>query len=162
MLSRLEGDGTLTLQRVDLAAITRQAVAALAPAALDKAQRIELDAPAPCWVSGDEALLGALVRNLVDNAIRYSPREAAVHVRVDVQGAAVMLAVHDSGPGLAELDRERLGQRFFRVLGTDASGSGLGWSIVQRIAATHGATVAVGRSAAWGGLSVQLGFPATA
>jgi len=162
MLSRLEGNGTLAPQRVDLAAITRQAVAALAPSALDKAQRIELDAPAPCWVSGDEALLGALVRNLVDNAIRYSPREAAVHVRVGVQGAAVLLAVDDSGPGLADADRERLGQRFFRVLGTDAPGSGLGWSIVRRIAATHGATVAVGRSAAWGGLSVQLRFDGAA
>lgn len=66
----------------------------------------------------------------------------------------------DSGPGLAEADRARLGERFFRVLGSSASGSGLGWSIVRRIADTQGAAVQVGRSATLGGLGVTVQWPA--
>ena len=67
-----------------------------------------------------------------------------------------MLSVEDSGPGLADADAQRVGERFFRVLGSGQSGSGLGWSIVRRIAAAHGASVRVGRSADLGGLAVDL------
>ena len=67
-----------------------------------------------------------------------------------------MLSVEDSGPGLADADAQRVGERFFRVLGSGQSGSGLGWSIVRRIAAAHGASVRVGRSAGLGGLAVDL------
>jgi two-component system, OmpR family, sensor histidine kinase QseC len=73
-----------------------------------------------------------------------------------------MLSVEDSGPGLAETDRERLGERFFRVVGSSESGSGLGWSIVRRIAAVHGMNLDVERSAALGGLAVHLRCPAGA
>jgi two-component system sensor histidine kinase QseC len=66
--------------------------------------------------------------------------------------------VEDSGPGLDEAQMARLGERFFRVLGTGEAGSGLGWSIVQRIAAAHGATVVTGHSVL-GGLSVTVTFP---
>ncbi len=72
------------------------------------------------------------------------------------------LQVDDSGPGLSDDDLARLGERFFRVLGSGQDGSGLGWSIVRRIAAAQGATVAVGRSAALGGLSVTVAWPAAA
>jgi two-component system sensor histidine kinase QseC len=67
--------------------------------------------------------------------------------------------VEDSGPGLDEAQRARLGERFFRVLGSGASGSGLGWSIVRRIAAAHGARVEVARSDALGGLAVRVDWP---
>lgn len=161
MLSRLEaGTATPNPQRVDLVATTRQVMASIAPVALARGQTLELDAPGPCPVLGDETLLAALVRNLVDNAIRYSPRGATVQIALRSDGGGVTLAVDDSGPGLAEAELARLGERFFRVLGTEASGSGLGWSIVRRIAESHGATLSVMRSAALGGLAVRVRFAA--
>lgn len=70
------------------------------------------------------------MRNLLDNAVRYSPPAAQTKVTVQRQGGQVVLSVQDSGPGLAEADQQRLGERFFRVPGNPQSGSGLGWSIV--------------------------------
>jgi two-component system sensor histidine kinase QseC len=100
------------------------------------------------------------VRNLVDNALRYSPDGARVQVEVALREGRTVLRVQDSGPGLDDAERVRLGERFFRVLGTHASGSGLGWSIVRRIAQAQGATITVGRSEAFGGLDVAVSWPA--
>jgi two-component system sensor histidine kinase QseC len=75
------------------------------------------------------------------------------------RGGQVLLTVEDSGAGMSEADSRRLGERFFRVLGSDEAGSGLGWSIVKRIAAASGAAVRVARSSALGGLSVEVGWP---
>ena len=157
-LSRLESGAAPALGDVELGAVVRQGVAELAPQALAKGQRIEVVANEPCVVNGDTLLLAVLVRNLVDNAIRYSPPQAQVRVVVAHADGGVRLAVDDSGPGMSESDRERLGERFFRVVGSGESGSGLGWSIAQRIARAHGATVRVERSGALGGLSVEVGF----
>ena len=99
------------------------------------------------------------MRNLVDNAIRYSPAGATVKVAVAGNAQRPQLTVEDSGPGLSEQDAKRLGERFFRVLGSGQSGSGLGWSIVRRIAGVHGAEVRVGRSRALGGLEVMVQWP---
>lgn len=159
-LARLEAEGPVARARVDLAAAARRVAADLAPAALAKDQAFELDAEAPCPVEGNETLLAVLLRNLVDNAVRYSPAGAAVHVALTTHPPR--LVVEDGGPGLEDADRARLGERFFRVLGQPAPGSGLGWSIVRRIATAHGATVAVGRSARLGGLAVTVTWPTAA
>jgi two-component system sensor histidine kinase QseC len=159
-LSRLEARAEGAFAHVDVSALVRQTVAELAPHAIDKQQAIEVDAPLPNWVMGNATLLGVLVRNLVDNAIRYAPRGAAVQVAVAPHEGGVRLRVQDSGPGMSEADMQRIGERFFRVMGTGESGSGLGWSIVQRIAAVHGARVMVMRSASLGGLSVAVQWPA--
>ncbi|MFO1329651.1 MAG: ATP-binding protein [Rubrivivax sp.] len=156
MLARLEGRAAMERAPLDLAALARRVAAELAPGALDRGQVLELEADAAVALSGNEPLLAALLRNLIDNALRYSPDGATV--RVTVQAAPPRLRIEDSGPGLADADRARLGERFFRAAGATATGSGLGWSIVQRIAAAHGAHVEVGRSAALGGLAVALGF----
>jgi two-component system sensor histidine kinase QseC len=100
-----------------------------------------------------------LVRNLVDNAIRYSPQGARVRIAVTLRHAVVELLVEDSGPGLTDAQIARLGERFFRVLGSGASGSGLGWSIVRRIAAVQHAEATIGRSAALGGLAISIRWP---
>ena len=159
-LARLEADTKPSTQVVDLAAIARDVVAAAAPRSLARRQDLELDAPAACGVRGDATLLAVLVRNLVDNAVRYSPDGARVRVGVRRAGARVELAVEDGGPGLAPEQLSRLGERFFRVTGSSASGSGLGWSIVRRIAAAHGMSVDVARSAELGGLAVRVGAAA--
>jgi two-component system sensor histidine kinase QseC len=159
-LARLEGSAASAVAAVDLRALAQRVVAEVAPKAIAKKQQLEFDASGPCPVPGNETLLAVLVRNLVDNAVRYSPPGARVKVAVQQQAGQVILCVEDSGPGLADADLERLGERFFRVPGSIESGSGLGWSIVQRIAAVHGLTLQVQPSAALGGLSVQVLGPA--
>jgi two-component system sensor histidine kinase QseC len=105
-------------------------------------------------------LTSLLVRNLLDNALRYSPDTARVHVAVSTDRQQVILRVEDSGPGLAVAEMARLGERFYRVLGSDKTGSGLGWSIVRRIAAVYQAQVDVRRSGRLGGLCVTVRWPA--
>ena len=161
-LARLEAASATAAAPVDVGAVAQAMVAEQASEALDKAQEIELEAQPDCLVSGDPALLGMLVRNLVDNAIRYSPRGARVRVRVARRDGQVVLSVEDSGPGLTPEQIDRLGERFFRVLGSDASGSGLGWSIVRRIAQALDLRVQVHRSADLGGLAVEVAGRSTA
>ena len=159
-LARLEAGTEATMTLVDLSALVRHVVAELAPQALQRQQTIEVDAIEPCQVRGNEALLAVLVRNLVDNASRYSPPGAITRVSVARLGTQVLLKIEDGGPGLSEQDMKRLGERFFRIIGSGQEGSGLGWSIVRRIAAAHQATVRVGRSRELGGLSVEVEWPA--
>ncbi len=163
-LSRLEGGVAPEPVAVDLAALARRVVAEAAAAGVRKGQEIEVDVTgdgaAPCEVRGDATLLAVLVRNLVDNAVRYSPRDAKVKVTVARDAGGTRLGVEDSGPGMEEADLQRLGERFFRVLGSGEAGSGLGWSIVRRIATAQGISVQAGRSAALGGLEVRLTWPA--
>ena len=158
-LSRLEAGAAPATALLDLAAVARRVAAEAAPSALAKGQALSLQADSPCPARGDDTLAAALLRNLLDNAIRYSPEGATIQVSLRPGADGVTLRVDDSGPGLAEAERARLGERFFRVLGSGASGSGLGWSIVRRIADTQGAAVQVGRSATLGGLGVTVQWP---
>ena len=165
-LSRIESGVPPTLlptwQPVALEPLVRHVAAELASQALDKQQILELQADGPCCVAGDATLLAVLVRNLVDNAIRYSPPGAAIRLALAGASDRVLLTVEDSGPGMSQADMDRLGERFFRPLGSGQDGSGLGWSIVRRVAACHQGQVHVGRSAALGGLRVQVGWAAAA
>ena len=155
-LSRLEAGLAPARASLDLSALARSVAAEVAPLALEKQQSLELQAAQACSVLAEETLMRVLLRNLLDNAVRYSPPQARVRVQVRREEGGIVLCVEDSGPGLADADAQRLGERFFRVLGSGQSGSGLGWSIVRRIAAAHGASVRVGRSAELGGLAVDL------
>jgi two-component system sensor histidine kinase QseC len=155
-LSRLEASSAPVLTSVDLVALTRQVVADVAPRAIGKDQTLEFDAPAVCPFSCNPTLLGVLVRNLVDNAVRYSPPSARIAVSVRVEHGRICLQVQDSGPGLSPSDLQRLGERFFRVTGTNQDGSGLGLSIVRRIASVHRLQLTFGRSADLGGLLVTV------
>jgi two-component system sensor histidine kinase QseC len=159
MLARLEAQGVPTAMPVNLCAVVRRMAAELAPAALARAQSLEVEGDDVCNVAADETLLGVLVRNLVDNALRYSPAGARVLVTLQPSAKGVELCVQDSGPGMAPAEMQRLGERFFRVLGTDQPGSGLGWSIVKRIADVTGAGVQIARSQALGGLAVTVVWP---
>jgi two-component system sensor histidine kinase QseC len=167
-LSRLEaaatshaapGGSPVAGARLDLVALVRRVVAEVAPKALAKGQRIAFEGAEPCQVSGDEMLLAVLVRNLVDNAVRYSPPAARIEVGVRREAGRTLLTVEDSGVGLTEQQSARLGERFFRVGDSDESGSGLGWSIVRRIAAVQGLALEVEPSVRLGGLAVRVGFP---
>ncbi len=85
-----------------------------------------------CKVMGDDAQLGLLLLNLLDNAIRYTPADGRVSVTVrDNEG--ISLEVRDTGSGIAETEREQVQQRFYRITGSGEEGCGLGLSIVRRI-----------------------------
>jgi len=158
-LSRLETAGhTSPGLRVDVCQIAQRIAADLAPGALARAQVLTLDTCAGALIAADEVLTGVLIRNLLDNALRYSPDAAQVNLTVHCAGGQVLLQVNDSGPGLAEADMARLGERFYRGLGTGQHGSGLGWSIVRRIADVYQAQVLTGPSAL-GGLCVTVTWP---
>lgn len=159
-LARLEPAQALARNEVcDLRAVARDAAADIAPVALARHVEIELAEGPPAPVAGDAALLAVLVRNLVDNAVRYSPAGALVRVGLEREGAGVRLTVTDQGPGVAAEDLARLGQRFFRIAGTEEPGSGLGLSIVQRIAELHGASVLFEPGPQAKGLRVSVVFP---
>ncbi len=159
LLSRLDAGALAEHASVDVSAVARQVVAEAAPLSIGKRQKLELDAPLPCIVGGNEALLASMVRNLVDNAIRYSPPQAHISVSVRRQDRCTTLRVEDSGAGIGDADLRRLGERFFRPTGTRPSGSGLGWSIVRRIASAHDADIQVDRSPLLGGLRVSVSWP---
>lgn len=160
VLARLEVAGEAAAGNTDLAALVRQVAAEVAPRALAKQQNFTLDASSACLVRAEPALLAVLVRNLLDNAVRYSPTGATVTARVQPGPGGAAFSVEDSGPGLPEAAAARLGERFFRALGSDEPGSGLGWSIVRRIAEVQQASLHVARSAALGGLAVTVVWPA--
>lgn len=158
-LARLESGITPDFAMLDLADLARQVLAEATPSALIKEQHLELEASEPYPVAGSTDLLRALLRNLVDNAIRYSQQDARASVTLGRENGRTVVAIEDSGPGLAEPERARLGDRFFRGEASRASGSGLGWSIARRIAELHRVEIAVDRSPALGGLRVRLTFP---
>ena len=141
---------------LDVSALAQRVAADLALTALARQQTLVLEAPAPCPVAGNELLMGVLVRNLIDNAIRYSPDGAQICISVSTQAGQSTLRVEDSGPGMSALEMARLGERFFRVLGNEQPGSGLGWSIVRRIADVFKVHIQVSRSQALGGLAVTV------
>ena len=153
-LARAETSGAvLERQRCDLARLTMEVVRDSVPHAMDKAIDLGYEGAEPgtkgVWIYGNPTLLQELVRNLVDNAMKYTPSSkespAIVTARVlaDPISKRPMLQVEDSGPGIAAAERVLIFQPFYRVLGSDTDGSGLGLSIVQEIARQHGATVRV-------------------
>ena len=159
-LARLEAAAPLPAAAVDLAQVTRRVMSELAPAALAKGQSLELEAQDSCTVPADDVLLSVLVRNLVDNALRYSPPKARVLVQVTRDNGRVALVVQDSGPGMSAEAMQRLGERFFRVLGSEQPGSGLGWSIVRRLVEVLKVKTTIEQSLTLGGLSVAIYWPA--
>ena len=153
-LARAEGSGADPARLpCDLARITREAVQEAVPRALQ--QRIDLgyDGPEPgtpgTVLAGNATLLHELVRNLVDNALKYTPssptQPGVVTVRLRIGGLhdARVLQVEDNGPGIPAAERTHVLQPFYRVLGSAVDGSGLGLPIVEEIARQHGATVEI-------------------
>ena len=130
-------------QRVDLAAIAREAVADQALAADRRHLDLGLTNDAPVPVIGDADALRILVNNLLDNALRATPAGGRIDVAVACAAQSALLTVQDSGPGIAEVDMARVFDRFYRGAGAPAGGSGLGLAIVRRIADMHGAQVAI-------------------
>ncbi len=161
-LARTEpGAAAAAPQRLELGELVREAVADTVPLALARGTVFELSADTPVWVEGERAALAAMVRNLADNAVRYSPPGGRVELRVWTDDGAAVLQVDDAGPGIPQAERERVFDRFYRRGQTDEAGTGLGLAIVRGVAQRHGATLALDASPL-GGLRVTLRLPSVA
>ena len=161
VLSYLDPEQSLIgLDPIKLAAVVNECVALNAPIAIRKAVDLGFIAADDGLILGDTALLTVLVRNLVDNAVRYTPANGRVDVKVKRIDNEIVLQVADTGPGIPTKERERVMSRFYRVLGSGEEGSGLGLSIVQRIAKLHEAELAFDDGENGQGLVVSVRFKA--
>lgn len=164
-LARQEGaPETSSEAPVDLAPLASSAVAALQAEADRRAVAMALAGDATVPVRGSADALAVLLRNLLENALRYAPEHGQVRVtlRAAAAEAGAWLRVEDSGPGVAPEDRLRVLDRFYRAPGSRGHGSGLGLAIVQTVAARGGAAVEVGASADLAGASFTVRWPARA
>ena len=155
-----DGEGEGAAPALDLAELARSAVADAAAEASARGVALRLDASAPAPVHGQAQALAVLLRNLLDNALRHTPAGGCVRVRVRASAGGTELCVDDSGPGIAEADRPRVFDRFYRAPGAPGHGSGLGLAIVKAIADRHRATLRLARADDLGGLRVALHFAA--
>ncbi|UOD30766.1 sensor histidine kinase N-terminal domain-containing protein [Massilia violaceinigra] len=146
-------------QPVELADLAKRALADLAGAAQTRGIDLGLARADPVQVAGQPDALMIMLRNLIDNALKYTPAGGTVDISVTGEGKGAALVVEDSGPGIPADERERVFNRFYRIAGSEASGSGLGLAIIKAIAERHGARLSLGESAKLGGLSVRIDFP---
>ncbi|MDP2032641.1 MAG: ATP-binding protein [Polaromonas sp.] len=164
VLAREEAGSGPARETVDLRDVIRLAVADVLPQARRKQIDLGLAGGQAdmTQLQGEPEALRVLLRNLLDNAVKYTPAAGRVDVSLQLVQGRLVLSVEDSGPGIAADERERVFDRFYRA--SDAAsetGSGLGLAIVQVIAARHGATLELGQSERLGGLRVSVMFPAS-
>ncbi|STY18138.1 two-component system, OmpR family, sensor histidine kinase QseC [Legionella quateirensis] len=145
---------------VNLSKLTREMLAMLAPAAVEKQIELEFESDDNIpKIQGNPTALGILIRNLVDNAIRYCGENGRVIVRLIKQNNELVLEVGDNGPGIPPELQARVFERFFRVLGNKSPGSGLGLAIVQQICELHGGRVVLDSPKTGTGLIVKVYLP---
>ncbi len=159
-LARMDRPHGLTGSIATLDGVVKQCAGRFAEAALRKNQDLSVTSAGHCRVEGEENLLDALCSNLIDNAITYTQAGGRIEISVHTLADAVELVVRDNGPGVSSAHRVRLLDRFYRVAGNDASGSGLGLSIVDQIARLHGAALSLQEGLEGKGLGVCVRFPA--
>jgi len=164
VLAREEGErgAAVESQRIDLRDLARQVVADVLPQAQARRVDLGLATAEPVWVQGQPEPLHILLRNLLDNAIKYSPEGGQVDISLAAREGSACLTVEDNGPGVPPAERDRVFDRFYRATDASAAGSGLGLAIVKAIAARHGAGVQLHGSERLGGLKVEVCFPPAA
>jgi two-component system sensor histidine kinase QseC len=142
-LARLDPEQSLPdVELVDLGEVAQAVCSQLATLALQRDQEFSLhlepDLPS---LRGNPDMISIMISNLMDNAIRYTPRGGHIEVDVRRHGSAIRMEVRDDGPGIPEAQRERVFDRFYRIAGQDQPGTGLGLSICRRIAELHDACI---------------------
>jgi signal transduction histidine kinase len=145
--------------QADLAAVAADVCAELGAGAITRDIALTLDAEGTPRVGCAAESLRILVRNLVDNALRYTPTGGGVRIVVSGRDGSATLQVIDSGPGIPVADRAAVFERFRRLAGQEIEGSGLGLSIVARIAELAGAAITLGDGDSGKGLAVTVAFP---
>lgn len=161
-LARHEPEISATdFQRVDLVRLAQEVVSDLLPFAESRSIDISVNAATqPLEVLANRGWIAIMLRNLVDNAIRYTPVGGSVEIAILVQDSFTKLKVLDSGPGIPVPDHERIFNRFYRREGETMQGSGLGLSIVKSIVMRHGGSISLDSASADGGLAVTVSFHA--
>ncbi|MDE1900586.1 MAG: hypothetical protein KGI37_02940 [Alphaproteobacteria bacterium] len=148
--------------KVRLAEIVRSSISSFVIVASEKAIEISFENETPGDMRGDEEGLRVLVNNLIDNALRYTPEGGQVAVRLYSETGKTILEVGDDGPGIPKNERDRIFQRFYRIPGTTATGSGLGLSIVKNVADNHNAAVSIDGGLRQLGATIRITFPVSA
>ena len=143
---------------VSLDDLLRSAVSDMAPTAQSRGIDIGLAQADAGQVNGHAEALRILARNLLENAVKYTPSGGRVDAALRAEAGTLVLSVEDSGPGIPEAERARVLDRFVRLPGTPSTGSGLGLAIVKAVADLHGATLRLDASPALGGLRVRVAF----
>jgi two-component system, OmpR family, phosphate regulon sensor histidine kinase PhoR len=146
-LSLIES-GAVALQRepIDLSAVACETAEELRPTARARGVSIRVDGAERLVVQGDRRRVGQILRNLADNAVKFSPNGGTVSLKVERDGGKAVLAVADEGPGIAPEEQDRIFQRFYQVDRSRSKtrpGTGLGLAIVKHLAHLHGAAVTV-------------------
>ena len=160
-LARLDPESGLPHpQPVDLTALGEAVCADLGAQIIARNIDFSFESPGPAIVTGHAEWLRVLIRNLVDNAVRYTPEGGTVTVRIERQNGRLTLAVSDSGPGIPPAQRSAVLQRFHRLDQGGQPGSGLGLAIVARIAELHAAQLYLGTSPMTKGLDIRVQFAA--
>jgi two-component system OmpR family sensor kinase len=149
---------TAEMKCISLPACIEQAAGDVAPIAMARHVQLEYGAYTHAEIAGEAEGVRILVRNLLDNAVRYAPEHGLVRIDLSTDEMFARLTVQDSGSGIPEASRARIFDRFYRVPGTSPSGSGLGLAIVKAIADRHDAVLELGESTL-GGLAVTVVFP---
>jgi two-component system, OmpR family, sensor histidine kinase TctE len=153
--------GSLPKQYLDLSELAREVTLEWVDEALSQGHDLGLEAETPAWMMGNAVLLKEMIKNLIDNALTYTPAPGTMTVRITPSPTQTILEVEDTGPGIAIGEHDAVLQPFYRVLGTGKDGSGLGLAIVQHTAAQHGAQLSLQnnpRSLQSQGLLVQIVF----
>ncbi|SDY48321.1 sensor histidine kinase [Acinetobacter kyonggiensis] len=160
LLARLDPTNTNQLPKIDvnLQAIVSDVIQALQPFALEKNIQITTQIADDLSILANEKLIFTCMRNLVDNAIRYAGQGGHVFIDVQQRQQNVVITIADDGQALTEEVLQRLGERFYRALGTKTQGSGLGLSICQKIMQLHAGEIHFSKSG-YGGLQVTLQLP---
>ena len=153
------GIATPAFDNLDLAQVAREACLELGAGAVAKRIDLGFEGDQAVALRGDPTLMRELVKNLVDNAIRYTPEGGHVTVRLSKPGEAPAIEVEDSGEGVAAADRERIFDPFHRLGSCKQPGVGLGLSIVRDIARAHGADIDLTDGPEGIGLKVRVRFP---
>ncbi len=154
------GQGAETFAPLDLNRLAQECTVSWVPMALNKGIDLGFEGGtrlAP--LRGDASSLTEMLCNLIDNAIRYTQTGGRVTVSVDYQHGGAVLRVEDNGPGIAAQHRERVFERFYRILGSGQSGSGIGLAIVAEVAKRHGAVIDLSRGRDEVGTLISVRFP---
>lgn len=157
MLARAQPSLARTQPEVALEEVAQAAAEDWLPVAIGSGVDLGFEL-APSAVSGNSLLLQEVFSNLIDNALRHTPRGGSVTVRCGADDAGAWLAVEDSGAGIPEADREKVFERFYQSPGGSSRGSGLGLAIVREIARQHGGQASIDRSPELGGTRVTVRF----
>ena len=148
------------MEPVDLNQLTTTICALLAPDAIAKHIDFSLDCQIkPATINASKTSIDILLRNLIDNAIRYTPDNGKIAVATAKHGDSIILSVSDNGPGIPYELHNRVFERFYRIVGNTATGSGLGLGIVKQIATIHNAQIQLAEGIDGKGLGIYIRFP---